>query len=44
MLKKILKIIKEYEVMENNEQRLNKGYEPFLIFTNFYNKLYGDKK
>ena len=40
MFKELLKFLKEYEIVESNSQRLNKGYKPFLIFTKIYNLLY----
>ena len=40
MFEKLFKILKEYEVVENNSQRLNKGYKQNLIFTKIYEILY----
>ena len=40
MLKKIIKTLKEYEIVENNGQRLNKGHKQYLIFSKLWNKLY----
>jgi len=40
MFKKVLKTLKEYETLENNCQRLNKGYTERKTFTNLYKILY----
>lgn len=40
MIKRVLRILKEYEVIENNSQRLNKGYKQNLTFTKIWNVLY----
>ena len=40
MIKKIIKSLKEYEIVENNSQRLNKGFKQNLIFSKLWNILY----
>ena len=40
MFKEILKFLKEYEMSENNSQRLNKGYKEMYIINRIWNKLY----
>ena len=40
MFKKVFKTLKDYETIENNSQRLNKGYTETKIFTNLYKILY----
>lgn len=37
MLKEIMRMLKEYEIIENNGQRLKKGYKPKY----YINKLWG---
>lgn len=40
MLKDIFKFLKEYEIMENNSQRLNKGYKEKWIINKLWDILY----
>ena len=40
MFKEILKFLKEYEAIENNSQRLNKGFEPKTIISKIWGMFY----
>lgn len=40
MFKKCIETLKQYETIENNSQRLNKGYSETKIFNNLYKILY----
>ena len=40
MFKEILKFIKEYETIENNSQRLNRGHKETKIIQKIWNILY----
>ena len=40
MIREILKFLKEYETIENNSQRLNKGYTEKLVINRIWNILY----
>ena len=40
MFKKLLKLLKEYEIVENNSQRLNKGFKPKFVINKIWGFLY----
>lgn len=41
MFREVFKTLKEYEIVENNSQRLNKGYNEKYTFKKIYDNIYG---